>query len=122
MISTLYNIGKAIQNDSDYADYFQAWGNPFPGRENEAKVIKEPYTLNLKFDDGTEMKINLEPVLIGNLLGLLKDKELFKQVRVNPEVHTVEWPNGADFDPSILYQWEDVKDEFIEMTRQWEIA
>ena len=87
----------------------------------EAKVVK-PYILKLRFDDGAEKEVDLEPVLKGKLLGPLKDKQLFNQVRVNPEVHTVEWPNGADFDPSTLYQWEEVKDEFIEMASRWEAA
>ena len=27
------------------------------------------------------------------------------QVRLDPEVHTVVWPTGADFDPAILHDW-----------------
>jgi len=34
----------------------------------------------------------------------LKDKTLFAQVTVHPELHTVTWPNGADLSPEFLYQ------------------
>lgn len=39
MIDTLYKIGQAIKDDPDYEQYFQPWGNPFPGREEKAKVL-----------------------------------------------------------------------------------
>ncbi len=35
--------------------------------------------------------------------GLYKYPDFFKQVKLDDEVQTLVWPNGADFDPSILY-------------------
>jgi hypothetical protein len=32
----------------------------------------------------------------------LKDPEVFRQVRVDEELGTVVWPNGADLDPDLL--------------------
>lgn len=64
-----------------------------------------PYILRIKFDDGRESEIDFQPVLFGNLYGPLKDKKLFNQVEIDPEVHTLVWPNGADFDPETLYNW-----------------
>ena len=34
--------------------------------------------------------------------------QLFAQVQVNPDTGTVEWPNGADLNPVILYDWSEV--------------
>ncbi|MGH7135198.1 MAG: DUF2442 domain-containing protein [Pirellulales bacterium] len=59
----------------------------------------------LSFDDGTEQTIDFSPVLEGNLYGPLRDVSLFNQVRLDPEVHTLVWPNGADFDPATLHDW-----------------
>ncbi|MFM7192421.1 MAG: DUF2442 domain-containing protein [Microcystaceae cyanobacterium] len=33
----------------------------------------------------------------------LKNPEYFAQVKVNPELGTIQWPNGADLDPDVLY-------------------
>ena len=32
-----------------------------------------------------------------------RDDELFAQVRVDPEIGTIVWPNGADLDPDVLH-------------------
>ena len=63
------------------------------------------YTLTVTFDDSTAQTINFEPVLSGHYLGPLRDPALFSQVRLDSEVHTLVWPNGADFDPATLYNW-----------------
>lgn len=34
----------------------------------------------------------------------LKDDLFFREVRINPEAGTIEWPNGADMCPDVLYQ------------------
>ena len=64
-----------------------------------------PYTLSVKFDDGQEREINFQPVLAGELYGPLRDEKMFNQVEIDPEVHTLVWPNGADFDPETLHDW-----------------
>ncbi len=68
-------------------------------------AILRPYTLRVIFDDGTAQTINFEPVLAGHYFGPLRDPALFSQVRLDPEIHTLVWPNGADFDPATLYNW-----------------
>ena len=77
------------------------------------------YTLRLTFDDGTSQEIDFEPVLRGKLFGALRDPELFKQVRIDPDFHTLVWPNDADFDPADLHDWPDVRDDFIRSRAQW---
>ncbi|HET7360575.1 MAG TPA: DUF2442 domain-containing protein, partial [Salinimicrobium sp.] len=59
------------------------------------------------------------PVLYGNLFSPLRNPELFKRVRLNEEAATIEWPNGADFDPETLYNWELYKDELAERAKKW---
>jgi hypothetical protein len=49
--------------------------------------------------------IDFGPILYGELYGRLRDIELFRRVTVDPEVHTLVWPNGADFDPATLHDW-----------------
>lgn len=64
--------------------------------------ILAPYTLRVRFDDGSEQVIDFSSVLKGELYGPLKNVTLFNQVQIDPEVHTLVWPNGADFDPATL--------------------
>ena len=61
------------------------------------------YTLRVWFDDASSQLIDFGPVLKGELYGPLRDPTLFDQVRIDPEVHTLVWSNGADFDPAILH-------------------
>ncbi len=84
--------------------------------------ITAPYTLRVQFDDGTEQTINFEPVLAGQLFGPLRDLSLFNRVQLDLEVHTLVWPNGADFDPATLHDWPDNVRELTERARQWELT
>ncbi len=61
------------------------------------------YTLRLTFDNGDEGEVNLENELWGEMFEPLKDPELFKAVKVDPELETLCWPNGADFAPEFLH-------------------
>ena len=80
------------------------------------------YTLKLGFEDGVEQVINLEPVLRGQLYGPLRDQKLFSQVRIDSEVKTITWPNGADFDPATLHDWQNCGPKLIELAKQWELC
>lgn len=82
--------------------------------------VVAPYTLQVKFDDGTEQIINFEPILAGRLYGPLHDLSVFNQVQVDPEVHTLVWPNGADFDPATLHDWPQHIQELETRARHWE--
>jgi hypothetical protein len=72
----------------------------------------------VKFDDGQEQEIDLQPVLVGELYGPLRDIKLFNQVEIDPEVHTLVWPNGADFDPETLYNWPKYLEDLKRLVRQ----
>jgi hypothetical protein len=78
------------------------------------------YTLRVGFEDGSSQTINFEPVLRGELYGPLRESELFNQVRIDPEVHTLVWPNGADFDPATLHGWPVHGPELAARAQQWE--
>jgi len=84
----------------------------------ESFEIISSYTLTIGFDDGTKQVINFEPVLSGELFGPLRDLNLFNQVTIDPEVHTLVWPNGSDFEPATLHDWPDVVDELVAQARQ----
>ena len=80
-----------------------------------------PYTLRIRFDDESEQTIDFRPVLAGELYRPLIDPEVFNQVRLDTEVHTLVWPNGADFDPATLHDWPQLEDALIERARRWEL-
>lgn len=82
-------------------------------------TFPELYKIKVTFDDATERTIDLERLLYGPMYGPLKDPEIFKAVKVDPEASTVVWPNGADFDPATLYQWDSYVSELNERALQW---
>ena len=86
----------------------------------ESFEIVSPYTLKVRFDDNTEKVIDFEPVLSGELFGPLRDLNLFNQVKIDTEVHTLVWPNGGDFDPATLHDWPELVDNLAARAREWE--
>ena len=79
-----------------------------------------PYTLRVQFDDHTEQRIDFQPILAGEIYGPLRDPSLFNQVAIDPEAHTLVWPNGADFDPATLHDWPQHLDALLARARRWE--
>lgn len=62
------------------------------------------YRLSLTFDDGTTGEIAVSELIeLTGVFEPLKDAEEFAKVRVDPELGTFCWPNGADLDPQVLY-------------------
>ena len=84
--------------------------------------IVSAYILRVRFDDGMEQVINFQPVLAGELYGPLRDLSLFNRVRIDPEVHTLVWPNGADFDPATLHNWPQYVQEPATRAKRWELS
>jgi hypothetical protein len=78
------------------------------------------YTLRVHFDDATTQVINFQPILAGEIYAPLRELPLFNQVRIDPEVHTLVWPNGADFDPETLHDWPRYAEAFAERARAWD--
>ena len=78
-----------------------------------------PYSLRLQFNDGLSRLIDFAPILEGELFGPLRDPSFFAQVRLDPEVHTVVWPSGADFDPATLHDWPEHEAAFRAAAQRW---
>ena len=82
--------------------------------------IARPYTIRVEFEDHTHQVIDFQPILAGNFYGPLRDLKLFNQVRLDQEVHTLVWPNGADFDPATLHDWPMVQEALIQRAKTWD--
>lgn len=78
-----------------------------------------PFTLRLRFDDGAERTVDFGPVLEGEIFGALRDPGLFARATIDPEVHTLVWPSGADFDPATLYDWQTQGPQLAALARTW---
>ena len=69
----------------------------------EARYV-EDFTVHVRFADGIEGDVDLSEELHGEIFDPLKDLSYFRQFTVNNELHTIIWPNGADFAPEFLYK------------------
>ena len=74
--------------------------------------IIAPYKLSIKFDDGLTRVIDFRNISKGELYGPLSDLQFFNQVKLDKEIHTLVWPNGADFDPLTFHDWDKYETEF----------
>ena len=92
-------------------------------RHDICRVIRvenvAPYTLKVGFDDGTTQVIDFHPILEGEVYAPLRDLAVFNKVSIDPEIHTLVWPNGADFDPAILHNWPQHAEAFQRRAREW---
>ncbi len=69
----------------------------------EVKVVGE-YKLFVRFDDGLEGEVNISEIIpFKGIFEKLKDHKYFKTVKVNQELGTIVWDNGADISPAYLY-------------------
>lgn len=78
-----------------------------------------PYTLRVGFDDSSTRTINFEPILEGKIYSPLRDPAVFAQVRIDPEIYTLVWPCGADFDPATLHDWPEYEQELKAVAKRW---
>jgi hypothetical protein len=62
------------------------------------------HRLHLLFEDGVEGDIDVADLV--SFVGVfepLRDPRELARVRVDSEIGTIAWPNGADIDPLVLY-------------------
>ena len=81
--------------------------------------IAGPYRLRIEFGDGLVRTIDFRPFLEGELYGPLRDLNHFNAVSIDREVHTLVWPNGADFDPATLHDWPEHEASMVAMAQRW---
>lgn len=77
----------------------------------EVRVL-DGYRLELVFSDGLRGMVDLSGRILGRggVFEALESQAYFRQVRVNPELGTIVWPNEADFCPDLLYAWVEAGD------------
>ena len=69
----------------------------------EAKYLHD-YVVWLRFNDGAEGEVDLADELEGEVFGPLRDRSKFRDFRVDSEMETIVWSNGADLAPEFLYE------------------
>jgi hypothetical protein len=69
----------------------------------EARYVRD-FVVFLRFQDGVQGEVDLEPQLYGELFEPLKSRQYFQQFRIDSDLHTLVWPNGADFAPEFLHE------------------
>lgn len=78
-----------------------------------------PFILRIGFEDGTSQVIDFGPVLHGEIYGPLRDPQYFEQVQLDEEIGTLTWPNGADFEPATLHDWQKFGPELAALAGTW---
>jgi hypothetical protein len=64
------------------------------------------HVLHVRFDDGAEGDLDVSKrIRYRGVFEALKDPKYVAQVHVDEDGGTIEWPNGANFDPVVLYHY-----------------
>jgi hypothetical protein len=61
------------------------------------------YKIAIEFNNGSHGVADLSDSLTGKIFEPLQDINFFKQFKVDEELGTICWENGADFAPEYLY-------------------
>jgi hypothetical protein len=70
-----------------------------------AVEVGEGHRIRVRFEDGHEGEVDIATVVpFSGIFAPLADPGFFRRVRVDPELGTVVWPNGADLAPDHLYE------------------
>lgn len=68
----------------------------------EARYVSD-FVIWLRFSDGAEGEVDLAGELDGPIFEPLRDAAYFRRFTLNPSLHTIAWPNGADLAPEFLH-------------------
>ena len=68
---------------------------------------RDGHQLELTFKDGLKAVVDLDKVIqrFEGVFAPLNDPVYFRLVRVDPDLGTIVWPNGADVCPDVLYSY-----------------
>ena len=61
------------------------------------------YRVEVRFDDGREGIADLAEALEGPIFEPLRDPDVFRDFRIDEELRTIVWSNGADLAPEYVY-------------------
>lgn len=73
-----------------------------------AATPRPGHVVRVMFADGEVRDVDVTPLLDTEVFGPLRDETVFGRVRVDEELGTIAWPNGADLDPDVIYDALDV--------------
>jgi len=68
----------------------------------EAKYLSD-YKIEVLFNNGQKGVADLSRILKGKIFEPLKEKTVFAQFKINKELETIVWQNGADLAPEFIY-------------------
>jgi hypothetical protein len=69
----------------------------------DARLVRD-FVVWVRFNDGSEGEVDLSDELEGPVFEPLKDPKVFAQFKLDPDIHTIVWPNGADLAPEFLQE------------------
>ena len=70
---------------------------------SDARYVRD-FIVWLRFNDGTEGEVDLKDELYGEVFESLQDVTQFRRFRLDPELNTIAWSNGADLAPEFLQE------------------
>lgn len=79
-----------------------AWSKTVFLHISEARHLRD-FEVEVTFNNGRRGVADLQDSLKGKVFEPLRDIKIFGQLRVDPELETIVWPNGADFAPEFIY-------------------
>jgi hypothetical protein len=69
----------------------------------EARYVRD-FVIWLRFNNGAEGEVDLKDELFGEVFEPLQDVAQFRLFRLDPELNTIAWSNGADLAPEFLQE------------------
>ncbi len=67
-------------------------------------AARPAYKLFVRFEDGVSGEIDVAAATkFMGVFAPLRDEAVFAAVVINNELGTIQWPNGADLDPDVMY-------------------